>query len=187
MAGKSSVPRLRSVGIFWDIENLPVKRDANIRGMVDLIRAKFVHSPFFLEKMFVVVGNVRIIPPEVSAGFCAVNVELCHVEQDKKNAADMKISSKIGEFANSVEDVATRPRVVLLTSDIHFKEALYDLQKRRGYETFLIHRNVRHELLDFADQNFIFEEFFRDFLQPTRKRSDLPEAVVASNGHIHYK
>jgi hypothetical protein len=186
MATRSTVLRQRSVGIFWDIENLQVRRDANIRGMVAHVRSRFVQSASFSEKMFVVVGNVRLIPPEVAAAFCAVNVELCHVEQDKKNAADVKITAKINEFMGVVED-GVRPRVVLLTSDVHFKDVLYDLKLRRGVETVLIYRNARHELLDFADALHTFEDFFRDFLKGSVQRNDLPEVVAAPNGQIRYK
>jgi hypothetical protein len=154
--------------------------------MVAHVRSKFVQSASFSEKMFVVVGNVRLIPPEVAAAFCAVNVELCHVEQDKKNAADVKITAKINEFMGIVED-GVRPRVVLLTSDVHFKDVLYELKLRRGVETVLIYRDARHELLDFADALHIYDDFFRDFLRGSVQRNDLPEVVAAPNGQFHYK
>ncbi|CAG0912938.1 unnamed protein product [Notodromas monacha] len=189
---KPTMSVLREVGIFWDIENIPIPKNADVRAMISELRNAFVPPATCRERSFTIVGNLTLMAVRVRATLNSLQVTLMHVEQTRKNAADLKLSELMKSFIEDVgrmsADRHVMPRVVLISSDYHFKDDLYTLKLKRGCETILIHHpKIQNEMLDFCSQAYPYTSFFGKALSGGGTQSMTePEGSVDEAGRTRF-
>eukprot|EP00741_Cyanophora_paradoxa_P010337 tig00020531_g10002.t1 len=135
------------IGIFWDIENCSVPRQADVLQIVDSVRSKTREAcPGGQEALFRVYGNMKLLHDSVSTKLKRLGVSMSHVPHTgKPNEADIEIINDVLEFASRGGPPGA---VVFITGDVDYSSTISMLRHRRGWQLVLFHRrNSRSELL----------------------------------------
>ncbi|XP_066139891.1 meiosis regulator and mRNA stability factor 1 isoform X1 [Euwallacea fornicatus] len=146
------VQRLPSMGIFWDIENVPVPKMKSPAAVVQRIREVFLED--YRESEFVVVCDVKREAPHIIQDLHDSQVNLIHVASTSKNAADEKLRQFLRRFA---ELHPAPSAVVLISGDINFASDLFDLRYCKKIRVILVHNvNVANALISCANEHHSF-------------------------------
>jgi len=165
----------QDVGIFWDLENIPVPEGKSPQALVWRIKENFQNRRIVA---FYCVCDVHKELEAVTSELSKV-LTLVHVKSTAKNAADSKIIELMTQFSYIHPNGS---KVVLVSNDVNFAPTLRILRESKFYQPTLIHTSrVSQELLDTANELFHFDEFSATL--PERQKSkdrSLPPLVVVT-------
>ena len=156
---KQFAKKKESVGIFWDIENCPLKKGVSLAAFVSKVRTFFVTEQM-IEAIFLVVMNLtRPDSGKIITTLRELAVTIEPSIPGKKNASDEVLRQKMRLFADSNTQKCT---MLLISGDVDFSADLHNFRHIKNHEILLMHNFYAKETLkSMANKCFYFNGFLK--------------------------
>lgn len=165
-----------AVGVFWDLENVPVPRDKSGTDLAQALHATL--KPFGKKIRICAFADAEKVKANVRVGLMLAGVSLIDTKNvGKKDTVDKMIIARMFEFAL---DNASPATIVLVSGDVDFAISL-SILRSHDYKTILVvpsHVESRDELKKNADHLFRVDDILKrdeQFMSPI-----MPHPLTAS-------
>ena len=166
-AGIKSPSRV-AVGIFYDIENIPIPSCVTPAEFINKIRKQFAEGPGLWEKTFSVVTWFRYVPHKLEKQMWEYNLDLINIPRHKPDAADNKLRQLMVNFV----DAHKFSRIVLISGDSDFSMDIRGF-RGRGTEVIVVHNSqAKGSLLDAASEAHSVDKVFESEIKKKKQDED---------------
>ncbi|CAG2109142.1 unnamed protein product [Medioppia subpectinata] len=172
-----SGPPKSPLGIFCDIENCAVPKNANASDVAKRIRQHIqtAHPECGYAKEFFIAGDIRRMDAHVCESLDRNGVVVVHVNSTAKNAADDKLKELIDMF---VDKFGSDSVLVVITGDINFAQPIRGA-RRKEIAVVLIHGTSHsRDLKNLVDESYLFEDVIKGCETITKEEKQLNPAYL---------
>jgi hypothetical protein len=148
------------LGIFWDIENIPIPTTKSVSAVTKRIRDFIAdtHPSSGFAKEFVIACDVRRLADKVSNSLNNTGVFIAHVDGCAKNAADDKLQELMDVFVDKYSSDVNHFLLVVITSDINFVKPILNARRKDGYVLLIHNKNCSDDLKSIVNECHMFDE-----------------------------